>query len=78
MGWLFAPFIFIFSLIGGAFTAIGFLIALVLSCVGRLIGFIVGAVLATLGVGLSLTGIGLIIGVPLTLFGGALALKAIF
>ena len=78
MGWILAPFIFIFSLIGGVFTAVGFFIALVLSCVGRLIGFICGAVLATLGVGLSLTGIGLIIGVPLILFGGALALKAIF
>ena len=64
MGCLFAPFAFVLS-------AAGALILLVLSFVGRLVGFLLGAVLVTAGVCLSL-------GVPLALFGGALAFRALF
>ena len=69
MGCLLAPFAFVLS-------AAGALILMLLSLVGRLIGFLLGAALATAG--LSLTGIGLLLGVPLALFGGALAFRALF
>ena len=71
MGCLLAPFAFVLSAAGALFL-------MVLSLVGRLIGFLLGAALATAGVCLSLTGIGLLLGVPLTLFGGALAFRALF
>ena len=54
------------------------LMGLLLSLAGSMIGLAIGFVICCLGVLLSLTGIGLIIGVPLVIFGGGLMLKSIF
>ena len=54
------------------------LMGLLLSLAGSMIGLVIGFVICCLGVLLCLTGIGLIIGVPLTIFGGGLMLKSIF
>ena len=60
------------------FRAAADLIDLILSLVGSILALGIGFVICCLGVLLCLTGIGLIIGVPLTIFGGGLMLKSIF
>ena len=54
------------------------LMGLILSLAGSMIGLCIGFVICCLGVLLSLTGIGMIVGIPLAIFGGGLMLKSIF
>ena len=54
------------------------LMELLLSLAGSMIGLVIGFVICCLGVLLCLTGIGMIVGVPLAIFGGGLMLKSIF
>jgi hypothetical protein len=54
------------------------LVGLLLSFAGSMIGLALGFVFCAVGVLLCLTGIGLIIGVPLVIFGGGMMLKSIF
>lgn len=54
------------------------LMGMILSLAGSMLGLAIGFVFCALGVLLSLTGIGMIIGVPLAVFGGGLMLKSIF
>lgn len=46
--------------------------------VGKLLSMILGIVLAAIGVALCCTLVGAIVGIPLTLFGGAMFLRALF
>ena len=54
------------------------LIGWILSAVGNLIAFFIGLGLCSLGVLISLTVVGAIIGIPLVIFGGGLMLSSIF
>lgn len=54
------------------------LIGLILSMTGRLMSFILGGLICCMGVGLCITVVGLILGVPMCIFGGGLMLKSIF
>lgn len=54
------------------------IIGWILSAAGRFIAFFIGLGLCSLGVLISLTVIGAVIGIPLMLFGGALMLSSIF
>ena len=54
------------------------LMGLILGMTGRLLSFALGILLCGLGAALCATVIGLVIGVPLCVFGGGLMLKSIF
>ncbi len=54
------------------------LIGMILGLTGRLAAFILGGVICCAGVVLCLTVIGLILGVPMVIFGGGMMLKSIF
>lgn len=54
------------------------LIGMILGLTGRLAAFILGGVICSAGVALCLTVIGLILGVPMVIFGGGMMLKSIF
>ena len=54
------------------------LIGMILGMTGRLVAFILGGVICCAGVALCLTVVGLILGVPMVIFGGGLMLKSIF
>lgn len=60
------------------FVAAGSLIALILSAVGRIFAFGLGFALAAIGVVLCISVVGLVIGVPLVMFGGGLMVRSIF
>lgn len=60
------------------FVMAGAIITFILSAIGRLFAFGLGFALAALGVLLCLSVIGLVIGIPLTLFGGGLMMRSIF
>ena len=60
------------------FWALFQLVLWILKFTGRLVGAILGLVIAILGVVLSITIIGAIIGVPMVLLGIMLMIKAIF
>ena len=51
---------------------------MILGLTGRLAAFILGGVICCAGVALCLTVIGLILGVPMVIFGGGMMLKSIF
>lgn len=55
-----------------------YLIGLILNMTGRLMAFILGLIICGLGVALCFTLIGMIIGIPVCIFGGGLMLKSIF
>ena len=78
MGFLLWPFKVIGGAISCAFVFIGGLLALVVGAVGRLLSLILGLIMLLIGIALCASGIGLIVGIPLTLFGGSLMLRAIF
>ena len=54
------------------------LIGMILGLTGRLAAFILGGVIYCAGVVLCMTVIGLILGVPMVIFGGGMMLKSIF
>ena len=54
------------------------LIGMILGLTGRLAAFSLGGVICCAGVVLCLTVIGLILGVPMVIFGGGMMLKSIF
>ena len=54
------------------------LIGMILGMTGRLVAFILSGVICCAGVALCLTVIGLMLGVPMVIFGGGLMLKSIF
>ena len=54
------------------------LMGMVLSLAGSMLGLAIGFVFCAVGVLLCLTGSGMIIGVPMVIFGGGLMLKSIF
>lgn len=60
------------------FWALFQLVLWILKFTGRLVGAILGLVIAIVGVVLTITVIGAIIGVPLVLLGGMLMVKSIF
>jgi len=54
------------------------LTAIILSLVGRIFAFALGIAIVAIGVALCATVIGLIIGVPMVLFGAGLMIRSIF
>lgn len=60
------------------FYAIWRLVVFIIEMTGRLVGLILGAVFILVGVVLSLTVIGAVLGVPLALFGLLLMVRSIF
>jgi hypothetical protein len=60
------------------FWAIWKLVAFIIEMTGRLVGLILGAVFIVVGVIVSLTVVGAIIGVPLALFGLLLMARSLF
>ena len=60
------------------FVALWRLVALIIEMTGRLVAAILGLVLMIVGVLVSLTVIGLVIGIPLILFGFLLVVRGFF
>lgn len=60
------------------FVAAGALIGLILSAVGRVFAFGMGLAIAMLGVVLCMSIAGLVLGVPMVIFGGGLMMRSIF
>ncbi len=60
------------------FALAGGIISLILSAIGRLFAFGMGASISVIGVLLSMSIIGLVIGVPLVLFGGGLMVRSVW
>ncbi len=60
------------------FVALWRLLALIIELTGRLVAAILGLVLMIVGVVVSLTVIGLVIGIPLILFGFLLVVRGFF
>jgi hypothetical protein len=60
------------------FWAIWRLVAFIIEMTGRLVGLILGAVFIVVGVIVSLTVVGAIIGIPLALFGLMLMARSLF
>lgn len=60
------------------FWAIWRLVAFIIEMTGRLVGLILGAVFIVVGVIVSLTVVGAIIGIPLALFGLLLMARSLF
>lgn len=60
------------------FVAAGALIGLILSVMGRMLSFVMGLVVAMLGVVLCISVVGLVLGVPMVIFGGGLMMRSIF
>ncbi len=54
------------------------LVIWVINLTGRFVAILIGLVLLLLGVALSATVIGAIIGIPMAVFGGALLLRGLF
>ena len=54
------------------------LVRLLLNLVGRTVGVVVGFLLVVVGIAVSLTGVGAIVGIPLAILGGGLMLKGLF
>ena len=65
-------------LLAWPFVVVWRLVALVLELTGRVIAAVLGLVLLVVGILLSLTVIGAIVGVPLGLFGLLLMVRSIF
>lgn len=60
------------------FKALWSLTAFILEATGRLLAVLIGVVLMIVGILVSLTVIGAIIGVPIALFGFALVIRGLF
>ncbi len=60
------------------FAAIWRLIAFIFEFVGRFVAITLGLILMLLGVVVSLTGIGVIVGIPMVLFGLLLIVRGFF
>jgi hypothetical protein len=60
------------------FVAIWRLLTLILEFTGRLLAVIIGCVLMIVGVVISITVIGALVGVPLAIFGFLLVLRGLF
>lgn len=60
------------------FWAIWRLVAFIIEMTGRLLGLILGAVFILLGVILTITVVGAVLGIPLILFGGLLMVRSLF
>lgn len=60
------------------FVAAGALIGLILSAIGRVFSFGLGLAICALGVILCISVIGIVLGVPMVIFGGGLMLRSIF
>lgn len=60
------------------FWALWRLVTFILEMTGRLVGLILGGVFIVVGVLLSLTVVGAILGIPLALFGGLLTVRCLF
>ncbi len=59
-------------------VAVWNLVAFILKATGRMVGAILGMVLMVAGIALCFTIVGLPVGIPLAVFGGALMLRSIF
>ncbi len=60
------------------FVAAGILISFILGALGRLLAFFLGFAIAAIGVALCLSVVGLILGIPMVMFGGGLMVRSIF
>lgn len=60
------------------FVAAGALIAFILSAIGRVFSFGLGFALVMIGVVLCISIVGIVLGVPLVIFGGGLMFRSIF
>ncbi len=60
------------------FVAAGMLISFILGAVGRLLAFFLGFAIAAIGVVLCISIVGLVLGVPMVMFGGGLMVRSIF
>jgi len=61
-----------------SFRAAAWMIASILSLVGRMASFFIGLALCAAGVLLCMTLVGAVAGVPMVIFGGGLMLRSIF
>jgi hypothetical protein len=66
------------SLLLWPFVALWRLITFILELTGRFVAIVLGMVLVILGVIISLTGIGAVVGVPMALFGLLLVARGLF
>ncbi len=60
------------------FIAAGTLISFILGALGRFVAFFIGFAIAAVGVVLCLSVVGLILGIPMVVFGGGLMMRSIF
>jgi hypothetical protein len=67
-----------FSWVMWPFEALWWLVTTILALTGRLIAVVLGAVLMVMGVLISATLVGAIIGIPLLFFGVLLVLRGLF
>ena len=65
--WILWPFVALWNLVTG-----------ILKLTGRLIAMVVGVVLMIVGIALSLTVVGAIVGIPLLIFGFTLTVRGLF
>lgn len=68
----------LWEIISAPFRFVIWLIGAILELTGRFMGFMIGLVVCALGVAVSLTVVGAIIGVPMVIIGGGLMLKCLF
>jgi len=54
------------------------LLAFILNLTGRFVAILIGLVLVLIGVAISVTIVGAILGIPMIVFGGALILRGLF
>ena len=60
------------------FLAMGAIISVILSAIGRVFAFGMGMALLAIGVVLCASIVGAVLGIPLMIFGGGLTLRSIF
>lgn len=68
----------LFKLITAPVRFVLWLTGLIIEAVGRLLALVIGLTVCVLGVLLSLTGLGAVIGVPMVILGGGLMMRCIF
>ncbi len=78
MGCLLWPFALMAGIVGGALGLAGKFIGFILGAIGSLFSLIFALILGAIGIGLCMTIIGAVIGVPLVLLAGGLAFRSIF
>lgn len=66
------------NLLTAPFRLAIWLISFIIGATGRILALLIGLAICAVGVGLCMTVVGAIVGIPLIIFGGGLMLKCIF